>query len=57
MPKKHKSKLDLSSLIDDLESSSNTPTGEDAFAVPKAVTNNKPKMMMFDPKKPMANAP
>jgi len=57
MPKKHKSKLDLGDLINDLESSSQQPTGEDSFSVPKAVTDNKPKMMIFDTKKPIANAP
>lgn len=44
-------------MISDLETSSLEPTMEDKFSVPKAVKDDKPKMMIFDSKKPMVNAP
>jgi len=43
-------------LIEDLEVASTEPTHEEADVVPKADKNQKPKMMIFDTKKPIANA-
>jgi len=43
-------------LINDLEVSTTDPTHEE-MGITKTVKDTKPKMMIFDSKKPIANAP